>query len=187
MVPSIQGSGFSCFPLWLHGGGDRALVCLAPRLPVSSLGCLLQGQLAVILCGNSLCGNGPCCGCVVLTKTGKFSVVLGENLFPCTIQPFKLCWHFKQPRNTPTPITLETRLCAGFPPEHGVLEAQWQHVSLHPSLVWLGSQQAVCAALNLCSAVSASSGSQDPRIPGTTAPLLLKCLGLQVEPHTLSF
>lgn len=129
---------------------------------MSSLGCPLQGQLAVILCGNSLCGNGPCCGCVVLTKTGKFSVVLGENLFPCTIQPFKLCWHFKQPRNTPTPITLETRLCAGFPPEHGVLEAQWQRVSLHPSLVWLGSQQAVCAALNLCSAVSASSA----RIPG---------------------
>lgn len=92
--------------------------------------------------------------CCFNESRGKFSVVLGENLFPCTIQPFKLCWHFKQPRNTPTLITLETRLCAGFPPEHGVLEAQWQRVSLRPSLVWLGSQQAVCAALNLCSRLS---------------------------------
>lgn len=45
---------------------------------------------------------------------------------------------------TPTPITLETRLCAGFHPEHDVLEAwwQWQRVSLLHSLVWLGCQQA---------------------------------------------
>lgn len=65
-------------------------------------------------------------------------MVLGENLFPCTIQPFKLCRHFKQPRNTPTPITLETRLCAGFPPERGVLEAQWQRVSVLASVPLFG-------------------------------------------------
>lgn len=147
MVPSVQGSGFSCFPLWLHGGGDRALVWLAPRLPVSSLGCPLQGQLAVISCGN-----GRRCACVVLTKAGEsFQWFWGRT---CSHVRSSHCWHFKQPRNAPTAVTLETRLCAGFPPERGVLEAQWQRVSLHPSLVWLGSQQAVCAALNLCSCLS---------------------------------
>lgn len=154
-----------------------------PRLPVSSLGCPLQGQLAVILCGNSLCGNGRCCGCVVLMKAGEsFQWFWGRT-----------CSHVRSSHLS----------CAGTlsSPETHPPPSPWKPDSVLASLlsvVFLRLSGSVCLSLRLFPClVRFSAGSlcslepvfhlpQPPRLgsqAGATTPLLPECLGLQVGPR----